>query len=54
MALFLVLKQAFYVLQKPFVEVTFNENASQNSLLVYLFVVFFIKIKFCISGGHLV
>lgn len=38
----------------PSVEVTFNENASHNSLLVYLFVVVFIKIKFGISRGHLV
>lgn len=38
----------------PSAEVTFNENAQHSSLLVYLFVVVFIKIKFGISRGHLV
>lgn len=50
MAFVLVTKQAV----TSSVEVTFNENARHNSLLVYLFVVVFIKIKFGISRGHLV
>lgn len=54
MALLLVAKQALTSSRTPFVEVTFNENVSHNSLLVYLFVVVFIKIKFGISRGHLV
>ena len=32
-------------------EVTFNENTSHKSSLVYLFAVVFIKIKFGISTG---
>lgn len=54
MALLLVTKQAVTSSRAPSVEVTFNENARHNSLLVYLFVVVFIKIKFGISRGHLV
>lgn len=54
MALLLVTKQALMSSRTPSIEVTFNENASHKSLLVYLFVVVFIKIKFGISGGHLV
>lgn len=54
MALLLVTKQALMSYRTHSVEVTFNENASHNSLPVYLFVVVFIKIKFGISRGHLV
>ncbi len=54
MALLLVTKQALMSSRPPSIEVTFNENASHNSLPVYLFVVVFIKIKFGISRGHLV
>lgn len=34
----------------PSIKVTFNENEQHSSLLVYLFVVVFIKIKFGIGG----
>lgn len=54
MALLLVTKQALMSSRTPSLEVTFNENVSHNSLLVYLFVVVFIKIKFGISRERLV
>lgn len=54
MALLLVTKQALMSSRTPSAEVTFNENTSHNSLLVYLFLVVFVKIKFGIGRGHLV
>lgn len=56
MAPVLITKQVLMSSKAPMppIKVIFNENASNNYLLVYIFVADFIKIKFGISSRHLV